>query len=179
MSRIVAFTGKAGAGKSTAAAYLCEKHGYARTRFAGPLKAMLRALYAGRLPPDEIERRIEGDLKEAPDPLLCGKTPRHAMQTLGTEWGRDLIGQGLWTGLWADTVSGNCRYVVEDCRFPNEGGVIADMGGVIVAIVCPWAGLNDGHSSEHMAVTPHFTVDNAVYGDPKWMFDEIDEILGL
>ena len=35
------------------------------------------------------EAHIEGALKEVPCELLGGKTPRYAMQTLGTEWGRD------------------------------------------------------------------------------------------
>ena len=42
-----------------------------------------------------IRRMIDGDLKEAPTPLFEGRTPRHAMQTLGTEWGRDRIGRDL------------------------------------------------------------------------------------
>ena len=38
-------TGRAGAGKSTVAAAMAQRFGYKRTRFAGPLKNMLRSLY--------------------------------------------------------------------------------------------------------------------------------------
>ena len=47
---------------------------------------MLRKLLACQGADAEMIRRmIDGDLKEAPTPLLEGRTPRHAMQTLGTD----------------------------------------------------------------------------------------------
>ncbi len=48
------------------------------------------------------EDKIEGSLKAKPCSLLAGKTPRHAMQTLGTEWGRNCIGDGFWINLWRE-----------------------------------------------------------------------------
>jgi hypothetical protein len=80
-ARLIALTGYAGSGKSTLADILACEHGFTVVKFAGPLKAMLRALGLD-------EREIEGDLKEQPCQLLAGHTPRRAMQTLGTEWGR-------------------------------------------------------------------------------------------
>lgn len=79
---VIALTGLAGSGKSTASKYLVEKHGYQLVKFAGPLKDMLRAIGFG-------EDDIEGNGKELSNSLLCDKTPRHAMQTLGTEWGEN------------------------------------------------------------------------------------------
>lgn len=181
--RVVALTGRAGSGKSTAAAYLEERHGFVRTRFAGPLKAMLRTLYeaAQVLTRDEIERRIEGDLKEVPDPLLRGKTPRQAMQFLGTEWGRDLIGTDFWTELWKSRLANGINYVVEDCRFPNEAEAVRSVGGVIIEIECPWAGSATGaaHASENGGLETDFTVGNYVRGNPDVMFLDLEEALGL
>lgn len=141
--KVVAFTGLAGSGKSTAADYLVSK-GYVRVKFAGPLKAMMRALGLG-------EAHIEGDLKEIPTPLLAGRTPRYAMQTLGTQWGRDIIGPTLWTGLWQATVSDvldhGGRVVCDDCRFANEAEVIHGTGGKIVRLVGR-GGLAIDHASE-------------------------------
>lgn len=95
---ILALTGPAGCGKSTAAAYLAEAHGFARVRFAGPLKAMVRAFLAEvGAPSTEIERMIEGDRKEVAAAELSGCTPRRFMQALGTEFGRDTIHAELWT----------------------------------------------------------------------------------
>lgn len=60
---VVAFTGLAGSGKSTAAQRLVECHGYERVRFAGPLKAMAAALGL-------TQNQIEGTEKETPCALL-------------------------------------------------------------------------------------------------------------
>lgn len=142
---VIAFTGLAGSGKSTAALHLVKNHGFERVRFAGPLKAMLAAL--GCTPAE-----IDGDRKEVPCDLLGGKTPRHAMQTLGTEWGRDLIAPDLWIRAWeaacAKVLAGK-PIVVDDCRFPNEAEAIRRAGGVIVQIKRPGAGTTAaGHVSE-------------------------------
>jgi hypothetical protein len=139
--RLVALTGAAGSGKSTATRYLVEHHGYTLVKFAGPLKDMLRAI---GLDDDEIE----GGLKEAPSEMLCGKTPRHAMQTLGTQWGRDCIGEDFWIRLWryrAAMVGG--RVVVDDCRFPNEAQAIRELGGIIIKLDGR-GGIAGNHASE-------------------------------
>lgn len=142
---LIAFTGLAGSGKSTAAKHLVDTLGFQRIRFAGPLKDMMRALGL-------TEAGIEGDCKEVPCELLGGKTPRHAMQTLGTEWGRDLICQDLWIRAFnaaLTKVPEGVPVVVDDCRFPNEADAIVAAGGVLVRVVRPGAGAGAaGHSSE-------------------------------
>jgi hypothetical protein len=153
---IVAFTGLAGAGKSTAAMHLVNAHGFQRVRFAGPLKAMMAAL---GLTPDEID----GPLKEQPCALLGGKTPRWAMQSLGTEWGRDLIDSDLWIRAWRAALPATGNVVVDDCRFPNEAAAVAAAGGIIVRVDRPGAGQGAaGHTSEGQTLGPVFhTVRNA------------------
>ena len=138
MPGVVAFTGRAGSGKSTAADHLVAC-GWVRVKFADPLKNMVRALLAASgMPAVEIERRIEGDLKEMPDPILGGKTPRYAMQTLGTEWGRQAIDSGLWTGIAQAQILAHLQaglsVVVDDCRFENEAAVVRDLGGLVVEL---------------------------------------------
>lgn len=150
--RIVGLAGNAGAGKSTAAAFLVGR-GFARLRFAAPLKSMLSALYAeAGLSAREIARRIEGDLKEKPDPLLDGRTPRHAMQALGTEWGRDMISPRLWVDVWSTraraAILAGRSVVVEDVRFPNEVAAVRNLGGRVIYIARPGATVIAGHVSE-------------------------------
>ena len=116
---------------------------------------MLRAFYAtlGVKPP-EVERRIEGDLKEVPCEYLMGKTPRHAMQTLGTEW-RELIDRDLWTKAFLLRVkSGEFgdRLVVSDYRFKHEGVALNDAGAVIYKIDRPDAEKTDT-ASQHVSET--------------------------
>ncbi|GJD31478.1 hypothetical protein PMNALOAF_2737 [Methylobacterium adhaesivum] len=131
---VVGITGLAGSGKSTAAERLISRHGFERGKFANALKEMLRTLlrYRGA---DEatIERMIEGDLKEVPSPLLNGRSPRHAMKTLGTEWGRDEINEDLWVDTETASVLRRKpeKIVFDDVRFPNEVAAIRRLGGQI------------------------------------------------
>ncbi|WP_319413848.1 hypothetical protein [uncultured Cohaesibacter sp.] len=74
-------------------------------------------------------------MKEEGDHILCGKSPRHAMQTIGTEWGRNMIHPNLWTSIWsrkAASVEG--PVVVDDCRFLNEAQTVSAMGGLLVFV---------------------------------------------
>lgn len=138
--RVVALTGAAGSGKSTAADYLIRHHGYERVKFAGPLKDMCRAIGL-------TEDHIEGHLKEEPCDMLCGKTPRHLMQALGTELGRNMIGEDFWIRLWLHRVAAAKRVVVDDCRFPNEAEAVRKLGGVIVKLEGR-GGIAGAHASE-------------------------------
>lgn len=155
MSRIViGVTGFKHAGKSSIAKYLSRRFGFARMRFAHPMKEMLRAFLRARgCPEDVIEEMIEGSLKEVPSPYLNGRTPRHAMQTLGTEWGRDQMHEDLWLDAWGDslsTIPPDCPVVVDDCRFENEFDRIRQLNGQIWRVVRPLnrAQKNDLHASE-------------------------------
>jgi hypothetical protein len=84
------------------------------------------------------DREIDGDHKELPCELLGGKTPRHAMQTIGTEWGRDLIDGDLWINAWKRSIEKlppNVPIVCDDVRFANEAEAIHAMGGVVIRVV--------------------------------------------
>lgn len=69
---VVAFAGKRGSGKSTAADILVKERGFVDVKFAGPLKAMLTQLYRDHgFGKKEIIRRLEGDLKEEPCEVIA------------------------------------------------------------------------------------------------------------
>jgi hypothetical protein len=127
---LVGITGRAGAGKSAASQALVDC-GWTRIKFAGPFKDMLRAIGL-------TDDHIEGDLKEIPCDLLCGQTPRHAMITLGTEWGRDLMGGEFWTNIAAHRIAvalaAGHNVVVDDVRFENEADLIRNLGGTVLQI---------------------------------------------
>jgi hypothetical protein len=140
---IIAITGQKESGKSTVARYLHENYGYARIRFADPLKAMLGAYGL-------TEYELEGAGKEQPCQLLGGHTPRHAMQSLGTGWGRNMMSQTFWTDAWSRRVGhGLGGYIVtEDLRFCSEEFTARLHGGVIWRIERPGHGGFDEHQSE-------------------------------
>ena len=145
MTKIIGITGLAGSGKSTIADILVYDFDFVRVKMAGPLKSMLRAIGLG-------DAEIEGELKNEPCRLLGGMTPRHAMQTLGTEWGRKCINENLWVNVWRESACYALEYgasgvVCDDVRFANEADAVRRIGGEI------WGVSRDGvlpgtHSSE-------------------------------
>ncbi len=123
---VIALIGQAGTGKTTVARHLAINHGYVELKFARVLKLMLLNMGLSW-------EELEGALKEEPCSLLLGKTPRHAMQTLGTEWGRDIIDKDIWTHVWKIQVTKRLnserKIVCDDCRFENEVKAVRDFEG--------------------------------------------------
>lgn len=177
--RLIGLSGAAGSGKSTAAQYLQDAHHYQRRRFAQPLKDALRRILQGALVDDNtIERMIEGDLKETPATVLLGKTPREAMQTLGTEWGRHCIGDDFWVNLMRhalDTSKRGSLIVIEDVRFDNEAALIRAYGGKIIRMEGR-GGITGVHVSEK-GVEPDLTCYNggSITETHRWF----DYVLGF
>jgi hypothetical protein len=154
---VVALYGLAKSGKSTIADYLVKEYGYQRIKFADPLKDMLRAIglsYA----------EIEGDRKEDSCKLLGGKSPRWAMQSLGTEWGRTLISPTLWVDIWearaTASLAKSTPVVVDDCRFQNELDVVRRIGGKSLHIIRPGNTPVNNHISEQVELEADAVVLN-------------------
>lgn len=147
--RVVGIQGKKGSGKSVIADYLLSQ-GFQRIKFATVLKDMLRVLLRRRgVAADLIERMIEGDSKEVATPYLNGKTPRWAMQSLGTEWGRECIHPDLWVDTEMDALPAAGDFICDDVRFPNEVGAIHSVGGMLILVERPdLAESGDQHVSE-------------------------------
>ena len=125
---IIGLSGLKGSGKTTAANFLVED-GFIKMSFAEPIKRMLACVGLS-------SEDLYGDRKQEPSYMLDGKTPRYAMQTLGTEWGRDLISPNIWVNIIKNGIKelGGNFIVIDDCRFPNEIAMILDMKGIIVYI---------------------------------------------
>lgn len=127
-SKVIALIGPKATGKTTAANVLVSEFGALRYRFADKLKGMLASLGIDRA-------NIDGSKKEEPLDVLCGKTGRYAMQTLGTEW-RNYLGKNLWSLLTVDKikrdlaqVNGDAIIVIDDLRFPHEVTALIDAFG--------------------------------------------------
>lgn len=158
---IIGIAGEAGSGKGTAAEVLL-RNGYTKGKFAGALKDMLRALLRYRKVSDvDIERMIEGDLKELPHPALNGRSPRYAMQSLGTEWGRDCIDENLWVDTEFDALDGVENITFDDVRHENEEDAIVRRGGIIVQILGRRKGIGDKHDSESFQPKNPVLIDNS------------------
>jgi len=168
--RIIGFCGLIGSGKTSAALHLVNAHNWRRLRFADPLKAALRALGC-------TDTEIDGDRKEVPSGLLCGHTPRHAMQTLGTEWGRDMIGPDFWENAWCVAlarVPAGISVVVDDVRFPSEARIIRNLSGLLVRVERPEVTATD-HISEQFTLPVDVVVNNN--GSLVELFTSVDTLL--
>lgn len=130
--KLIGLTGAAGSGKDTAVDYLVDRYGWRKVSFAQPLKDGLCAMLGWS--PEQLNDR---EWKETPLPSI-GKSPRQLMQTIGTEWGRELVHPDLWLILARARITKylecGCDVVVSDVRFDNEAELIRSMGGTIVHI---------------------------------------------
>lgn len=162
MIRLIGIAGRKGHGKDTAALGL---KGYTNVKFAQPLKDMLRTFmgYIG-LPSSAVEIIVEGELKEMPLEFFGGHSARHAMQTLGTEWGRALICDDIWIKAFESRVRGLGHFVCTDMRFPNEVNIIKALGGTTVRVHNPRLEVSsDQHPSE--ALIDNLVVDHQINND--------------
>ena len=145
---LIGICGLKGSGKSEIASRLSATLSAQRVRFASPLKDMLRALGLN-------EDEIEGPLKELPCDKLCGQTPRHAMLTLGTEWGREMIGRDIWLDAWRRSalshLAAGQNVIAEDLRFPNEHQALVEAGGIVLRVARPGVKIGNHESERHAA----------------------------
>lgn len=146
---LIGLSGPLGAGKSLAAKILSVQFGYEIRPFAGPLKSMMET--AG-VPRENLYGTPEQ--KAAPLSLLGGKSARHAMQTLGTDWGRLCIGEDFWANSWV--AKAGDRAIADDLRFQNESEVIRSRGGIVIQIIRDITDLNKtaDHASENFQAVP-------------------------
>lgn len=144
--KLIGITGRAGAGKDTVGRILCDYVCFVRISFADPIRAMIQSLGI-----DCTNR----DTKEKPVPWI-GRSPRYLMQTLGTEWGRNLVDPEIWIKAAArriDTMGADI--VVTDVRFDNEAKMIQDRGGLIWQVIRPGIRRVEAHRSEAGISTEH------------------------
>lgn len=152
LPKILGLRGAIGAGKDTAAAYLCHYFGYKIMGFSDPV---YESLY--RLNPAVVvaHHRVEylqtivdklgWDIAKRRYPAI-----RAMLQVTGTENGREIFGPDCWVeiGRARARESGAPRIVFRDVRFGNEADYIYQEGGQIWEII--------GRTSEEVSLlAPH------------------------
>lgn len=136
--RIIGLTGCARSGKDTVAEMLLRTRAWPgpveRLSFAAPIKRFCREVFGW------TEEHTDGALKEAPlkdwtRPSGTPLTPRFAMQTLGTEWGRncdpDMWVKALLIEAAKLRQTNTQLCIVTDVRFVNEAAALRGAGGEI------------------------------------------------
>lgn len=173
--KIIGLTGYAGVGKSEVANYLWSNYDFERISFADPIRKMLE----GILGETDFDNR---EWKETVLPDI-GQSPRVLMQTLGTEWGRNLIHPNLWISLAHAKVKRiqNMKehlrpsgLVFPDVRFPNEVNFIRMLGGELWQIQRPgYAPINEHISEKLQAIPDKIVVNNDTITDLEYKVDQL------
>ena len=148
MTEIYGVTGKARSGKNTFAEIMDENMVVGELSFAEPMRLFICDLI-------DVPREKLDEVKETPFSVLGGLSPRKALQSLGTEWGRDMVSESLWTDVVKQKIErmkASKKYdviCITDVRFDNEAEMVQAMGGSIVRVVRPGTEIADsGHVSE-------------------------------
>lgn len=159
---LIGIAGPARAGKDTLADYLLNNLGdnWGRSSFANPMKAMLKVIGVD----------CSDDAKDKMDDYF-DVTPRRMMQTLGTEWGRDLIDKDFWVKVFARVNAGK-SLIVPDVRFENEAELVRTNG--ILIHLTGRGGINSGHKSENPVgfKARDIVIDNS--RDLEWLYAQVD-----
>lgn len=139
---IIGLVGLIGSGKGTVGDILADNYGFQKQQFAGSLKDATSAIF------DWPRHLLEGDTSESREwrerkdeywskALNRDITPRLALQLMGTEAGRNVFGDKLWTTSVKAKIDNdhvNLDHVITDVRFPNEIEAIREWGGKVYRI---------------------------------------------
>lgn len=102
------------------------------------------------------------DNKEYVIPAL-GLSPRQLMQTLGTEWGRNIVGSNTWITLAKQRLLAiGPGMVVPDVRFENEADWVRSVGGLIVHIKRSAVAVSKHESENGVAQQPGDAILNNI-----------------
>lgn len=132
--RLLGIGGFRRAGKTTLARFLEDEHRWVHETYAAPIRGLICAMWGITL--YDLEA-----IKEEPQSLLGGRTPREVMQLLGTEWMREYCGQNVWVDALHTRIalarSARRDVVISDVRFENEARSIRAQGGQVIWIHRP------------------------------------------
>ena len=169
--KIIALTGPKGVGKTSIAKELEERAWEDRcvVSFADPLRRML-----SRLVP--IKAMKHPQLKEEPIEWLGGKSPRQLLQSLGTDWGRNMISETIWIDAMRQTIPAQPfnTVIIDDCRFENEAKMVREMDGIVIRLKRKGIEYSEEHASEMPVRNADFLIDA---GNVNVAADLIEQII--
>lgn len=144
MKKVIGLAGRtpegvAGAGKDTVAEMIQKETGYLNYGLADPLYAMVKAGFMIDGKTEEWQNRERK--KSKIDWLSSDENEvslRYLLETLGTEWGRDMVCKDLWLRIAFQVIKKEERgVIIRDIRFQNEVDWLDSVGGILVHIIRP------------------------------------------
>lgn len=142
---LVGLGGYAQSGKDTASQVLVSD-GFVRVGFADPMRKMLEALNPLVLGPLRYVDVLEEFGYEASKEMF--PEFRRLLQNLGTEAGREVLGENIWIDTALGSMAPGVDYVISDVRFPNEVEGIRNARGLSIWVERPGVGPLNDHASE-------------------------------
>ena len=137
-TNIIGLAGPAGVGKSYLARRLTSFAYGELFSFAGNIRM---GLYIMGLSINYEDKRA---------PVYNGKSTRDLMRSLGTEWGREKVGQDIWVDLLMARIDQCDSHlaIIDDVRFPNEASAIRNRGGIVVELSRDGIPYDGSHATE-------------------------------
>lgn len=171
---LIGLAGNAGSGKNLVAQIIRDIRGepVVELEFSTPIKKAVAAMLG------ITESRVESLKRRniAVSPL--DTTMRSLLQTLGTEWGRDVVDPDIWVKLAAPKVCSGLTagydVLIPGVRFQNEADMIHAFDGYVIEVVRPDTG-GDTHISETRALDVDAVLSNS--GDILHLRREVKRVL--
>lgn len=164
MPAFIGLGGHLRSGKDTVADHLVQAHGFVKLGMSDALHEAMLALD----PIVDVDHDLEiryADVIEAFGYVQAkARYPevRRLLQKLGTEVGRDMIGENTWVDIIARKVDlllkGGWPVAVTGIRFPNELRMVRSLGGTAVWVDRP--GLDSASPAAHASET---SVDDSMF----------------
>ena len=149
MIEVIGITGLKGAGKDTFARLIEKKlsphidrqrgDGIVLTSFASPIKEMVELITGYG------EAYFEDNPEEKEKPVeWLGASHRKLWQTLGTQWGREMIHPDIWVNVAKEKFrqhGASCAFccfrliIFTDVRFDSEAQMIRELDGSVIEVV--------------------------------------------
>ncbi|WNN95172.1 deoxynucleoside monophosphate kinase [Microbacterium phage Magritte] len=170
-SPLIGIGGWKTSGKDRLADFLVEDHGYGKTFMSEPLLEAVLALHPDGGPWVRLDRDVTAPplravtwnkdefvrFGELVEKVGYTATKEHAdarlyLQGLGTEVGRRMFGEDVWTDIARrklEALHAKGHAVITGLRYPNELDMVKSLGGVTVWVARPGLDApNDTHTSE-------------------------------
>lgn len=164
---LIALCGFARSGKDSFADSLVDGFGYKRVGFADPMYQMSMVLDPILFVCFVIPVRLSWLVRAFGwTNAKWFSSVRRYLQTLGTECCRDILGEDVWVNHARPRIAKHLargeNVIVTNVRFPNELGMIEDLGGTLVRIDRPGFKPINNHKSDAGLAFGHakITVEN-------------------
>lgn len=180
---VIALTGFSRVGKDSIAQEFVDNNGFERHGFADALKEMLYNFNPVLSTSDAIEAGFVNDrivhVQDYIDTYGWENSKnfsciREGLQILGSEAGRDVLGENIWVDTLFKRPTG-ARIIIPDCRYLNEAQAVRERGGIVIRVNRNGVNPVNSHASDKIDFDADYEVNNN--GTVKEVYLQILEYL--